>query len=163
VDWRIATLYPTNPDFTFPAIAELDNQLGDLIAQNSFAAISDISKLFRPRKTTMKNGKPRRSKGYSMLCLTGEFELFDYDRGVLCLEAGCYTEPNYNGDHNVFISITCVDDGMWGAYSPKMPQPDAEALLERIAAEVLSGLSVLPCEKELNEMLVLFAMYGTFD
>jgi hypothetical protein len=154
---------PTNPDFTFPAIAELDNQLGDLIAKNSFAAISDISKLFRPRKTTMKNGKPRRSEGYSMLCLTGEFELFDYDRGVLCLDAGCYTEPKYNGEYTVFISISCVDDGMWGAYSQRMPQADAEALLERIAGVVLPNLFVLPCEKELNKMLASFKMYGTFD
>lgn len=97
---------------------------------------------------------------------SGEFGevLFDYNRGLLEVQISSTVE-SYNKETNEFrllplVAISTIDDGVWQAFTVEsMSQADANQLVEDIYTK-WEWKYQLPSEKEMNEFLRQFKMWG---
>lgn len=138
---------------------DLSSQLPDLINQNSFAVLADFRELVNKVYKSTKNGNPMLSK----ICLTGAFELFDYNAGFLCLKVYVYKEPSWDY-WTVRWIFSNLDDGMWVAYSPSFAtKQEAENLLNSLELEVIPNLNILSTSEVLNNTLRAYKMFGDFE
>jgi hypothetical protein len=142
--------------FNFIQFAKVADYMSVLISTSSRSVISDTVKLF-----AIVNNLDRTK--YSKLCITNDFELFDYDRGIVCLQAYVTATPGIDDSNRVRIIITNIDDGMWAAESPCMGLTEAKSLLHLVAKEVLANLHLLPTNEKLNELLIPYKIYGVFE
>lgn len=88
---------------------------------------------------------------------TGKFELYDYRAGILQISFYPKMTEKYNG----LMSISTIDDGGWVAICN-------QELTVKKCWEIAKALQteyngILPTEKELNDFLQKYGMYGTFE
>lgn len=129
------------------------------IDENPFRACSDLRKAFLPQK--IKNGH-----GYIRISAKGTFTLCDYNSGLYWIKVS--TLRDYNIDNSeisyyVLLTIGNLDDGSWQAWSKRMTKEKCDALVDRLNTEILQDLNTLPTEKELNDILKNFGLFGEFQ
>lgn len=97
---------------------------------------------------------------YSGTFSIGAFDaIYDYDAGIVTVSlTTCILDKDHFG---AAVNISTIDDGDWQANSNVMSLDEANALVEEIYKE-WEWKTKLPTEKELNEFLVPFKMYGTY-
>lgn len=95
----------------------------------------------------------------SAIWKTGKFELYDYDAGLLRIAFHIkHPDTKYPG----VISISTVDDGTWQAYSNDPLYFTRERCIEISQSLQDRFCGCLPTEKELNNFLLQYNIYGTF-
>jgi len=113
---------------------------------------------------------------YGAVRATGKFDgNFDYSVGLMLMTICVSYEPRSNGKgkgitmfYTTRIIITNIDDGVWDAVSQEFTnKEECEALTEKVYRayveyENKNWGSVLPTEKELNEFLMPFGIWGEF-
>jgi hypothetical protein len=98
------------------------------------------------------------STGYEKLVQTGEFEsLSDYGGGFLYLRIRAVPTPE-KGKYMVRVSLSTIDDGVWGAQSDLMSLDKAKSMSKRLS-DILNIVK-LPTEENLNKMLLHFGLFG---
>lgn len=103
----------------------------------------------------------KRNGGYEIVVALGDFRgNFDYDRGLMVIYFRVYREINYG--YQVNISILNIDDGGWRAVSNFFKsEEEAKVLLDRVFNGFVNNFGKkLPSEKELNDFLLPFGMFG---
>jgi len=93
---------------------------------------------------------------YEAIFFKGNFELYDYNAGILRVKIHLAV-PN-NDLLQGGISISTVDDGTWWAEANK---PVTEELAQK-AINIFNQYIYLPSEKELNKELITIGFYGQF-
>ncbi len=91
--------------------------------------------------------------------------MFDYDCGVLYIELSVlpYTLDINNITYIARFHVGCADDGQWDAESKVFTnEQEAITLVEKVAP-LLDDLHTLPCERDLNELLQPYGMFGVFN
>jgi len=84
--------------------------------------------------------------------------LFDYDAGILSVRI----VPSFCGEDKwiPMVSITTIDDGGWQAFHPNtMSLGEANSIIVKIF-QAWEWKTKLPSEKELNEFLMPFGLWG---
>ena len=107
-------------------------------------------------------------KNWLKIVQTGEFELWDYGRGFLAVEA--YVIQEYVGGdigfsekYQVRIYFSNIDDGDAGAWSQPMTLEEANELADKVAKEVFKDMVALPTMEELNKQLRNYKLYITHE
>lgn len=100
--------------------------------------------------------------GYQKIVQKGDFELYDYNREFLAVDV--YSIPSSDrGKYQIRLYISNVDDGDWGARSKPMSLDKANSGVERLKRDLFETMMKLPNEKELNDKLVSYGLYGSFE
>lgn len=103
-------------------------------------------------------------RGYEGTFTTGAFDqLFDYDAGLLFVSMRRIPASPYS----FMISISTVDDGVWQAEDLKQDYTEEEAdqRTEEIVnafLKFMDGSTKLPSEKDLNQFLQKFGIWGRY-
>jgi hypothetical protein len=131
---------------------------------NSHHALSNICELLEPQKLN--------SYQYGWACISaiGDFELFDYERGLVFVSITVETSPK-KGKGCCRVHIGNVDDGEWQARSELISLEKAQLLTDKVAEtlfmdeyrEKMTSLRILPSAKDLNKKLEPFGMVGEFS
>ncbi len=132
---------------------------GEEQKKNSHGVLSSLKNCFAPVKV---------EEGfYTRISTKGEFNLFDYGAGLYCvkiftcahsLEQDGAAKPNIKW--SVKFHVGNLDDMSWGAWSKFFDTKEEAVVLAEKLAPILEDLAVMPTEKELNEALRPFGMYG---
>jgi hypothetical protein len=100
---------------------------------------------------------------YSGVFATGNFNLFDYDVGLLQLSISVIAESK--DTFCVLLSISTIDDGVWQALevSPNTKKHCIEKM-EKVATALIESeyKTKLPSEAEFNKFLAPFGMWGEY-
>lgn len=121
--------------------------------------VKDVYRVYKELGLKPNTELPQR--GYEGVFSTGGFEgIGDYDAGVLGVRIS-YTKYN-SGDvgYHPCVTIYTIDDGGWMATTPSpMSLEECTEVTQRVA-EAWPWKTKLPTEKELNEFLQDFGMWG---
>jgi hypothetical protein len=99
--------------------------------------------------------------GYQKIVQKGDFELYDYYRGFLAVDI--YSTPALDrGNYQIRVYISNIDDGDWGAWSNSISLEKANSGVEKIK-DIFKEMVKLPGEKEINNMLLPYGLYGSFE
>lgn len=103
------------------------NQLRELLPraynENSYHVLDRVAKLLKPVKLN-------NTYGYGRISATGDFELYDYNIGLLYISVVVERQPDKKACCRV--SIDCVDDGNWQARSKIGTVTEAMKLTDEI-------------------------------
>jgi len=111
------------------------------------------------------------AKGFAAVRATGKFEgNFDYNVGLVVMKIRTVEYGMAGGESNFMtrVSISNIDDGLWDANSNYFEtKEESEALTEKVYRAYVEFEnrmygSVMPTEKELNDFLMPFALWGEF-
>jgi hypothetical protein len=95
---------------------------------------------------------------YKAFFLKGSFDgNFDYGRGIL--QVSIYLTIVGKNRYSGLVAITNIDDGVWQAVGVDVTNDLAKSLIIEVF-EPMGG--ILPTEKELNEKLMQFGLWGEF-
>ncbi len=109
-------------------------------------------------------GLKQSERGYQGTFSTGAFDqLFDYDAGILFVAMRRVPAKPYS----FMMSISTVDDGVWQAEDSKQDYTEEEAdqrteEITKAFLEFQGGSTKLPSEKDLNQFLQRFGIWGTY-
>ena len=122
----------------------------------------EIFDMLRALMETRIVSRPGHWVGYQKIVQKGDFELYDYDQGFLAVDV--FSIPSTDrGNYQIRLYISNSDDGDWGALSNPMSLDKANSGVERIKKDLFEGMIKLPSEKELNEKLLPYGLYGSFE
>jgi hypothetical protein len=126
---------------------------------NEYHELSEVfKKHFKMRETD--------NNRYFKLVPTGNFELFDYNRGLCWITASILHRPE-NSYPTIRVNIGNVDDGMWAAETEEIQDGDNLDRYIKQVSQAIDGLHSLPPSNELSIILSVavnpYLLSGEFE
>lgn len=127
--------------------------------RDGFARIAEV---FDAMQMERVQESPEIYEWVKIVIANDEFPLWDYGRGLLRASIGLTFEDDL---YKVMLHFGNIDDGDWIAVESsgeKTPEACFEKM-DKLAKEILAPMVKVPSEKELNEMLRPYGMYGVIE
>jgi hypothetical protein len=125
----------------------MDNSVGKFLFErhNPYGELSDVfDQHFTLRQVE--------ANSYFKLIPTGNFRLYDYNRGLCWISLDMEVDPD-GSNAEISVSVGNIDDGSWGALTSKIELiQDSIECFERLK-KVVNDLLSLPTEAELIALL----------